>query len=366
MRIGDILSALEAVAPLGLQEDWDNSGLQVGSRLPECTGVLLCVDVTPAIVDEAINRGCNLIVSHHPLFFHPVKRLTGETIQQTAAMNAIAAGVSIYSCHTCMDNAPHGVSYVMAERLQLDEHRPLVNVANRLLKLSVMVPESQAGEVRLALFEAGAGTLGNYDCCSYNINGTGTFKALEGANPFVGDINSLHYEQEVRIDVLVPTWLRRQVENALIEVHPYEEPAYEFTAILNPDKHSGSGAMGIYNEPITARQLVERVKKAFNSPVARCSAVPDDDVPITRVALCGGAGGSFIKNAIAAGAQAYITSDTRYNEFIDNVPSLFIIDIGHFESESCTKDIFYHIITEKFPNFAVYNSELEKNPISYL
>jgi dinuclear metal center YbgI/SA1388 family protein len=365
MTNGEIIAELERFAPAAYQESWDNTGLQVGTRGAECTGVLICVDVTPAVVDEAIERGCNLIVSHHPLMFKGLKRITGATPVEVSVMNAIAGGVSIYSCHTAVDNAEGGVSYTMARMLGIDVRRVLAPIEPRWSKLSVMVPEAEAESVRMAMFDAGAGSIGNYDCCSYNVSGTGTFRAKPGAHPFVGDIDELHHEREVRIDVLVPTWLRSKVESAMLEVHPYEEPAYEFINITNASRKIGSGVVGTLDESITPRQLIERVKAAFGSPVVRCTRF-DEDMAITRIAMCGGAGGSFIGDAVAAGAQAYINSDTRYHDFIDYQDRILIVDIGHFESEQCTKDIFYQIITQKFTNFAVYKSQLEINPINYI
>ncbi len=363
MRIADIIYQLEQVASRPLQEDYDNSGIQVGSIADECTGVLLCVDVTPTIVDEAVERGCNLIVSHHPLIFRGIKRLTGATPVEQSVIKAIASGVAIYSCHTSLDNAPDGVSHQMARRLGIEHTKVLQPQAGRMMKLVTMVPHEHADAVRLALFEAGAGQLGCYDSCSYSVKGEGTFRAIEGANPYVGNIHRMHVEPETRLEVLLPAWLQSRVEQALIAVHPYEEPAYDFIALTNVNHHAGSGAVGTLSEPLSAYALIARVKQAFSSPIVRCTNPPIE--PISRVAMCGGSGASFIADAIAAGAQAYITSDVKYHDFVDYAERIFIIDIGHYESEHCTKDIFYHVISKKFPNFAVCYSDKEKNPINY-
>lgn len=364
MTIGDITSAIEQFAPLALQEDYDNAGMQVGDKSQPCTGVLLCVDVSPAIVDEAIERGCNLIVSHHPLIFRGLKRLIGDTPQQLAIIKAVTNGVSIYSAHTNLDSTRQGVSMAMAQALGLKETKVLARQSDKLLKLSTMVPKTHADVVRSALFNAGAGQMGNYDSCSFSVLGEGSFRAKDGANPYVGVLNELHTEPEVRIDVILPTWLRNKVEQELLDAHPYEVPAYEFICLSNLSD-TGLGAIGNLDKPLTPEQLVECVKTAFGSPIVRCSAIPHE-TRLQCIAMCGGSGGSLIKNAIAAGAQAYITSDVRYHDFVDYSDRIFIIDIGHFESEECTKHIFYHIVSEKFPNFAVYNSVIEKNPINYL
>lgn len=365
MLIADIISALERFAPLPLQEDFDNSGLQVGSKSVECKGVLLCVDVTPVIIEEAIAKGCNLIVSHHPLLFKGLKRITGATLVEQMILKAISANIAIYSCHTSADNAFNGVSWKMAELLGLKNVRTLSRQGDKVMKLSVMVPTKHLDEVRLALFNAGAGKLGNYDSCSFTSKGEGTFRALDGANPYVGNVQELHCEPEIRLDVILPKWLKSEVEQALRGSHPYEEPAYEFISLENKSSDTGLGTIGQYDEAIAPRDLIEKIKNAFHSPVTRCSTF-SNELLIKSVAMCGGSGSSYIKDAIASGAQVFITSDTRYHDFIDYANDILIIDIGHYESEQCTKEIFYHVITEKFPNFAVYYSDKEQNPINYL
>ena len=365
MTIADVTSAIEKFAPLALQEDYDNCGMQVGDSNEDCTGAILCVDVTPAIVDEAISRGCNLIISHHPLIFKGLKRLTGSSQVEQSVIKAVKAGVAIYSCHTAIDNVANGVSWEMAHRLNVVDVKTLDPQHGKLLKLSVMVPNTHCEAVKTAIFDAGAGMIGNYDCCSFSVHGEGSFRALLGANPFVGQVGEVHHEPETRIDVVLPRWLKDQVERALIEVHPYEEPAYEFVVIENDSRFSGSGIVGKFSTTISLSQLISRVKEAFGSPIVRCN-VADDGQDISSIAMCGGSGAFLIKKAISLGAQVFITSDTKYHDFVDYKNDIIIIDIGHFESEQCIKNIFYRIIQEKFPNFALYYSELEKNPINYL
>lgn len=366
IKIAEIIAAIEHAAPRALQEDYDNSGLQLGDTGRECSGVLLSVDVTPAVVEEAVRTGCNLILSHHPLLFKGLKRIAGKTEVEKSVAIAIKHDITVYAAHTSLDNARYGVSARMAEMLGIVNSRPLAPVEGKMLKLVTYVPASHAEAVREAMFAAGAGHIGDYDSCSYNLNGTGTFRALEGSHPFVGRRGEIHSEAETRIEVIVPTWLADGVERALIGSHPYEEPAYEFVQIAGPCRSLGCGAIGELPVELMPVEFVELVKATFGTPVARCTEAVNSTRRIKRVALCGGSGGSFIGAALGQGADAYITSDTRYHDFIDYGSGLLIVDIGHHESESCTKQIFFRIITEKFPNFAVRYAHTDRNPINYV
>lgn len=365
MLVRDIIDAIESFAPPALQEEYDNSGFIIGDKTDECSGVLLTVDVTPEVVHEAKTAGCNLIVSHHPLIFSGIKRLDGSSRQQKAIMAAIRNEISIYAAHTSLDIAPYGVSQRMASMLGLSDIEPLESKEGTLLKLQVYVPEGCIEIVRDDLFKAGAGRLGNYDACSFSTSGTGTFRAREGANPFVGCIGEFHREKEVALQMVLPVWRRNEVEKALLNSHPYETPAYEFVAMHNHIPGTGLGAVGTFEAPMLPGEFIEKVKSTFDSPIVRCSNF-NPETQISRLALCGGSGGSLIRKAISSGAQAYLTSDVKYHDFIDYPDNIIIVDIGHHESENCSKKIFYDIISEKFPNFAIRNSQADINPINYL
>lgn len=366
MIIGHIVNAIESFAPPALQEGYDNSGLIIGNRNEECTGALITVDVTPAVVEEAKSLGFNLIVAHHPLIFKGLKRLNGSTPQEIAVIEAVRTGIAVYACHTSLDSAPGGVSQEMARMLGMENVEPLDSPTDKLLKLQVFVPDDCVDEVSMALFDAGAGQIGNYDSCAYSVKGTGSFRALSGANPYVGAVGEVHTENETAVQMVLPEWRRRQVEAALRQVHPYEEPAYEFVSLINARPMTGLGAIGNLSEPMTMEQFVAKVKHTFDSPVARCNNFPDDFL-IRRVALCGGSGASLIPLAMAKGATAMLTSDVKYHDFVDTPASSFlIVDIGHHESENCSKRIIFDIISEKFPNFALRYSSADVNPIKYL
>lgn len=365
MLIGHIIDVIEQFAPPALQESYDNCGLIIGNRQDECSGVLLTVDVTEAVVEEAVSVGCNLIVAHHPLIFKGIRKINGSTPQQRAIIGAVRSGIAVYACHTSLDSTPGGVSQRMASMLGLTDVKPLEQPADKLLKLQVFVPGSHADDLRLALFDAGAGAIGNYDSCSYNVEGRGTFRARPGADPYIGEIGEMHTEQEVAVQVVLPSWRRHAVEQALLQVHPYEEPAYEFIALMNAPSMTGLGAVGNLPRPMSPAELAELIKKTFGSSVVRSNIYPADAV-IRRLALCGGSGGSLIPAALGAHAQAMLTSDIRYHDFVDYADTICLMDIGHHESENCSKSIFYDIISEKFPNFAVRYSQADINPITYL
>lgn len=367
MQNSAIIALIERFASPSLQEKWDNTGLQVGSPLVECTGVLVCLDPTPEIVDEAAAKGCNLIVSHHPLFFKPVKRLTGATVPEATALKAIAAGITIYSTHTACDSARGGVSYALAHTLGIEPVRTLAPVSGRLVSLRVTVPADHADEVRLALFDAGAGALGAYDCCSFNADGYGTFRALDGAAPFVGSVGEDHTEPETEISVVLPSAIMERVEKALLEVHPYETPAYAFVPMLNAERNLGLGVYGISEEGLSPAAFIEMVKKRLGCKAVRCTAVGlDPETKIRRVAVCGGAGGEFIGNAISLGAQAYVTADIRYHDFVEYRDRILLIDAGHFETEAPFKGIIASVIREALPMVPVHTTSTNDNPIKYL
>ena len=361
-RISDIISAIEERAPLALQESYDNAGLQVGDAWAEAKAALLCIDVTEAIVDEAIERGANLIVSHHPLIFCGLKRIAGRTPIERIVAKAIRHDIAIYSAHTNLDSAEGGVSAHAAAKIGLRNMRVLAPQSGKLLKIVTFVPVAYAEAVKAAMWSAGAGKIGNYDSCSYTMSGRGTFRAIEGANPFVGAVGEHHTESEERVEVLVPVWRRGAVLRAMLEAHPYEEPAFD-VIMLDNEAPTGLGVVGDI-DPEPAMCLLERVKRTF--AVGAVSYSGDVSQVVSRVAFCGGSAAEFVGDAIAAGAQIFITGDVKYHEFTSNNDRIIMANIGHYESEQFTKEIFFDIIRKKFPNFAAYYSEKERNQINYL
>lgn len=364
IKIREILKEIELYAPLPLQENYDNAGVQVGDVNQYATGALLCLDVTEEVIEEAIDRGCNLIISHHPLAFRSFKSLTGRTYVERCMIKACKQDLVIYAAHTNLDNAYGGVNFRLAELLGLQNVRVLSPQEDSLLKLVTYVPEAQAEGVRHALFNAGAGSIGNYDCCSYNLQGEGTFRAQEGCHPFCGEIGILHREREVRIETVLPAFKKSAVLRALLSAHPYEEPAYDFYPLRNSWAQAGSGVVGELPDAEDELDFLERVKAILKVDCVKYSKPTGR--PVREVALCGGSGAFLIKDAIAYGADVLITGEAKYNDFYDVEDHILLAVVGHYESEVCTKDIFYNVISKKFPTFAVHFSNVNQNPVNYL
>jgi dinuclear metal center YbgI/SA1388 family protein len=364
MKISQLISEIEAFAPLSLQDGFDNSGLQVGDISRSARGVLLCLDVTEEVVDEAIELDCNLIISHHPLLFKPIRTLTGKTYIERCVVKACKHDIVLYAAHTNLDNAFGGVNFRLAEKIGLQNVRVLAPKKSGLLKLVTFVPEADAETLRNALFNAGAGDIGNYDSCSFGASGTGTFRAKETANPFVGNINELHSEPEVRIETILPAFKKTGILRALLAVHPYEEPAYDFYLLDNSWDQTGSGIVGELSYPEDEESFLQRLKVIFNLKSLKHS--PLTGRQIREVALCGGSGAFLIPDAISYRADVFITGEARYNDYFDVENQILLAVIGHYESEVVTKELFYDIITKKITNFAVHFSTVNSNPVNYI
>ena len=364
MKIKEIITALEKFAPLPLQDGFDNAGLQVGLTDAEATGALLCLDVTEAVVDEAIALGFNLIVSHHPLIFKGFKSLTGKDYVERCVLKAVRNEIVIYSMHTNLDNAQGGVNFKIAQKIGLQNVRILAPVQNALLKLVTFVPVSMAGVVRNALFDAGCGCIGNYDECSYNLEGTGTFRALEGTHPFCGEQGKRHEEKEVRIEVILPAFRKGVVMKALLAAHPYEEPAFDFYALQNAWNQTGAGVVGELAEPETETEFLKRIKQIFEVGCLKHSRMAGR--LIRKVALCGGSGAFLLPDAVVSGADVFLTGEVKYHDYFFYDDRILIAELGHYESEQYTKEIFNSIIREQFPTLEVKMTRVNTNPIKFL
>ncbi len=363
MQIAEITRFLESIAPNSLQEGYDNTGLLTGSQDWECTGIIVSLDATEEVILEAKAKGCNLVVSHHPIIFSGLKKITGQTYVEKAVIASIKNDIAIYAIHTNLDNIKDGVNGKMAERLGLINFHILQPKKDLLRKLYTFVPVAQAETVRSAIFLAGGGHIGNYSDCSFNAPGTGTFKATEGTNPFVGEIDKRHEEAEVKVEVIFPAWLEISIIRALKQNHPYEEVAFDIVSLENQHQEIGSGMIGDLPEAVSEPEFLKRLQEQFGLKVIRHTAFLQKR--IQKVAICGGAGSFLIKNALAAGADAFVTGDVKYHEFFDAENKMLLADIGHWESEQFTIDLLADLLSQKFPTFAVLKTGVKTNPVEY-
>ena len=363
MKIKEITQFLETFAPVSLQENYDNAGLVIGNGDTECTGIITSLDVTEAVVEEAVNKKCNLIVAHHPIIFKGLKKLNGKNYVERTVISAIKNDMAVYAIHTNLDNVLDGVNKKIAEKLNLQNCKTLLPKENTLQKLVTFCPVKNAEEIRSALFNAGGGAIGNYDQCSFNAEGSGTFRALEGSDPYVGKIGEQHTEKEVRIEVVFPSFLQQKIVEALKQSHPYEEVAYYLQELKNVQKNVGSGLIGNLPDSVSENELLGLLQSKFN-----CKAIKHThflNKPISKIAVCGGAGFFLLPNAMASGADVYITGDVKYHEFFDADNRILLADIGHYESEQFTIELLTDFLQRKFSNFAVQKTGINTNPVNY-
>jgi dinuclear metal center YbgI/SA1388 family protein len=363
MKIGELLSAIEVFAAPELQEEYDNAGLITGKRDWNCTGALCTLDVTVDVVKEAVQKRCNLIVAHHPIVFKGLKKINGNNYVEQVMIEAIKNDVAIYAAHTNLDNVVLGVNNTIANKIGLKNTSILLPKGKMLRRLITFAPMDKAEDVRKAVFAAGAGHIGNYSECSFNSEGTGTFKAEEGADPYVGEVGQQHQEKETKIEIVFPFYLESQVVKALVASHPYEEVAYDIFTMDNVHFGIGAGIIGEMEEELGETEFLKMLKDRFGLKVIRHT--PLRNKPVKKVAVCGGAGSFLIKKALYSGADMYISADIKYHEFFDAESRMVIADIGHYESEQFTVDLLHDLLVEKFPTFAVLKTGVNTNPVQY-
>ena len=363
MLLKTIITEIEKFAPLAYQESYDNCGLLTGHKEQEVTGAILCLDCIEAVVDEAIQKNCNLIIAHHPIIFSGLKKLNGTNYIERTIIKAIQNNIAIYACHTNLDNVKLGVNKKIADKLGLINQQILSPKKSVLKKLVTFVPATHLDIVRESLFNAGAGNIGNYDSCSFNLEGTGSFRGNENSNPFIGEKGKLSLEKETRLELIFETVNEATIISALKQNHPYEEVAYDIYQLENTYQNIGSGMVGELEKPISETEFLENLKSIFKVKVIKHTALTNKR--IKKVALCGGSGSFLLKNAINSKSDIYISSDFKYHEFFDAENKILVADIGHYESEQFTPEIFYEIISNKFPTFASYLTETNTNPVNY-
>ena len=364
MQLRQITQYIESIAPLAFQELYDNAGLIIGQSEDEISGILITLDVTEEILDEAISKNLNLIIAHHPIIFSGIKKLNGKNYIERCITKAIKNDIAIYAAHTNLDSVFGGVNSKICEKLELQNCRILAPTQGFLKKLVTFVPVADAEKVRQAIFEAGAGQIGNYDSCSFNQNGNGSFRGNDRTNPYVGEKNQIHIEEETRIETIFPKQIQFKVIQALLQAHPYEEVAYDIYPLDNEYSQAGIGMIGELLELIDELNFLRKIKTIFNCEVVKHTQLLG--TPIRRVAVCGGSGSTYLNMAMTQKADIFISGDFKYHQFFDAENQIIIADIGHYESEQFTKEVFYELLTKKFPKFAVHLSDFSTNPVSYL
>ncbi|MFC7357651.1 Nif3-like dinuclear metal center hexameric protein [Jejudonia soesokkakensis] len=370
MKIKDMLYILEDIAPLAYAEGFDNTGLLVGDSSKDLTNILVTLDTLEEVVEEAIAKDCNLIVSFHPIVFSGLKKITGKTYVERVVQKAIKNDIAIFAIHTALDNSWNGVNATLCEKIGLKNRKVLIPKTETIKKLLTFVPSESASEVREALFLAGAGEIGNYSNCSFNITGRGSFNGNEDSNPVKGKRGETHFEEEIQIGITFAKHLQSRILNALFKSHPYEEVAYEITTLENTNQHIGMGMVGEFDAALSEDTFLTHLKSAMKTGCVRHS--PLLQKKIKKVAVLGGSGSFVIEAAKAAGADAFVTADLKYHDFFKAEKSILLTDIGHYESEQYTKDLLVSVLTKKISNFApaltkskVVLSQTNTNPISY-
>jgi dinuclear metal center YbgI/SA1388 family protein len=362
--IRQITSYLETIAPPQLQESYDNAGLLTGNVNDQLNGILLTLDCTEEVVEEAIRLGCNLIVAHHPIIFKGLKSITGKNYVERTIIKAIKNDIAIFASHTNLDSVSHGVNYKISQKIGLQNTSILAPKSGILKKLVVFVPKENTDELLEALHKAGAGNIGKYSHCSFRSAGKGRFKPGEEADPHIGKANKLEEVEEEKLELIVPANVEQQVLKAMLKAHPYEEVAHFVTTLDNQYQEVGSGMIGDLPEPMEPKEFLLHLKEKMQLQCIRHT--PLISKKVQKVALCGGSGSFLLKDAIRRGADAFVTADFKYHEFFDAEGKLVIADIGHYESEIFTKELFFEILSEKFANIAVNFSKIVTNPVSYI
>ena len=358
-----IIAELERWAPSIWQESYDNGGLIVGSLEMEVSGVLCCLDCTEEIVQEAIDRKCNVVLAHHPIVFGGLKKLTGQNYVEQTVIKAIKNDIAIIAWHTALDNASTGVNAQLGRVLGMRTMQILQPKKDTLLKLAVYVLPKNLQAIEAAVFAAGGGAIGNYSECSFYWNGNGSYKPEVGANPVIGTIGVREFTDEVKVEFIVPDHAKWAVHQAMIKAHPYEEVAHEWITLDNVRTDVGSGMIGELPKPVPILDWLRILKTSMSLGCIKHTKLIHEN--ISKVAWCGGSGDFLLETAIARGAQVFITSDFKYHRFFDHQQKIIIVDIGHYETESCVIDLLSDWLTEKFTTFAIHKTRIVTNPVQY-
>ena len=361
--IKDIIALLEAWAPPAAAEDFDNVGLLVGDANRICTGALITLDALDTVVDEAITKNCNFIISFHPIIFSGLKSITGKNYVEKTVLKALENKIAIYALHTALDNHPKGVNYGIAQKIGMQNNTFLLPKKDSLKKLRFYAPSESVEKIKEALFAEGAGALGNYTKCSFENEGLGQYQPNEEAQPSVGKKGEHTQVVETQVQLVFETHLQSKILHALHKVHPYEEIAFEIYTPENDNPNRGMGSIGVLSTPTNEEAFLQQLKKVFNPKCIRHSQLLGK--PIQRVAVLGGSGSFAIGAAKQQKADVYITADLKYHDFYQAEGELLLIDLGHYESEQFTKNLILDYLSKKMPNFAFILAATNTNPINY-
>jgi len=364
MKLKEITNYLESFAPLSYQESYDNAGLICGEENMDIVGALICLDSTEAVIDEAIALGFNLVIAHHPIVFSGIKKLNGKNYIERVLLKAIRNNIAIYAAHTNLDNIYNGVNAKICEKLELINCQVLVPQKNVLKRLITYVPKENAEELRTALFNAGGGLVGNYSECSFNTSGVGTFRAMDGAEPYIGEVGKRFEGEEIKVEMVYPHHIESKMVKTLLKTHPYEEVAYDLITLSNSSSWIGAGMLGELTAEMDEMAFLKVLKSKMKAEMVRYTGLRGKKVQ--KIAVCGGSGSFLLHSAMAQQADVFITADFKYHQFFDAEGRIIIADIGHYESEQFTMELFYEILKKKFSTFALQLTKINTNPIKYL
>jgi dinuclear metal center YbgI/SA1388 family protein len=364
MKVRQLTAYLQQICPSALKEDYDNVGLLIGDSFTEVKGILTALELNDAVIEEAKKLNCNVIVTHHPIIFRPLKKITSQTYNERMVYRCIQENIVVYAMHTNFDNIFSGTNHLLAQQFSLTHIKPLRKLKNYYKVIVVFVPTQHVAQVRTALAQAGAGVIGNYTECSYNVQGYGTFRPNENSSPYSGTKQQLNQELEVRVEMRFPYYLEEQIIKTLLQFHPYETPVYHiFSDNATQELYDGAGIIGDLPASYNPQDFLKIVKQILKVPFLRYTAT--EKKKIQKIALCGGAGSFLLADAVQQQVDAFITADVTYHTFFDVPPSLMLVDGGHYETEQFVAEGITQYIEKEFQSIVVHTSTVYTNPVSY-
>jgi len=363
MTCGEIIKILETWAPREISLERDNPGLQVGSGKNIVKNILLSLELTMDVINESIAKECNLIITHHPLIFHPVKSLDFQRDKNSMLIEKLIKNdLTLFSAHTNLDFTKNGVSFELAKMLGLKGIDFLVNLSANQYKISVFVPGDHVEEVADAIFNAGGGIIGEYSRCSFRTGGTGTFFGSNKTTPFLGEKGKQEQVSEIKLEAIADSWKLGGIISAVINAHPYEEPAYDIYPLKNKNINYGMGAVGELDKQLGREEFLKYVSEKLKAKCLKYTSGKSES--IKKIAVCGGAGTELLKEAVQSGADAFVTADVKYHTFHDAQGKILLVDAGHYETEiHVLNQIEKELSTAAENNFKIFKYSGSTNPV---